>query len=162
MAATTGADAAAEEREFELERLALAGFVDLLAKEQHALAGNDADALEPLSAEKLRRLDQLGRHAERRNERLRHAGHSPDAQGMRDWLAARTSSPGIAAAWERVIDLARKAREQNELNGRLLTLHMQRTSRQLEFLNRMSSNEPVYEADGVARSAVHRRSLGEA
>lgn len=162
MAVATRANAAIEEREFELERLAIAGFIDVLAKEQHALANHQVDALGALAAEKLWRLDQLGRHAERRSAWLRSAGHSLDAEGMRGWLASRAAFPEVASAWARVAELARKAREQNELNGWLLTLHMQRTRRQLQFLNRMASNEPVYEADGVARSAVRQRSLGEA
>lgn len=162
MASVARADVAIEERELELERLAIAGFIEVLRKEQDALSLNGVDALEALAAEKLARLELLTRYAEQRNTRLRAAGHSPDVAGMRAWLAARAAHPGIAKAWARVGELAREARDQNEINGWLVALQMQRTQRQLAFLNRAASNEPTYAADGVARSAVRQRSLGEA
>jgi len=156
------AQAAHEERELELERNAIAGFIGVLVKERQVLSGTGMDALDALANDKLRRLDQLARHAERRDAWLRGAGHTLDARGMHAWLVSRASFPGIASSWARVVELAREAREQNELNGWLVTLQMQRTRRQLEFLNRMASNEPIYEADGVPRSAARQRLLGEA
>jgi flagellar biosynthesis/type III secretory pathway chaperone len=162
MASVARADIAIEERELELERLAIAGFIDVLRKEQDALALNEADALEALAAEKLTRLELLTRHSEQRNTRLRAAGHTPDAAGMGAWLAARAAFPGIAKAWARVGELAREARDQNEINGWLVALQVQRTQRQLAFLHKAASNEPTYAADGVARPAFRPRSLGEA
>lgn len=162
MGTVARADVAIEERELELERLAIAGFVELLVKEQDALSLNEADALEAIAAEKLRRLELLARHAEQRNQRLRAAGYSPDLPGMQAWLAERAAYPAVAAAWSRVAAIAREARDQNEVNGWLVAMQMQRTQRQLAFLHRAASNEPMYAADGVERAAFRQRSLGEA
>jgi flagellar biosynthesis/type III secretory pathway chaperone len=162
MTSVARADVVIEERELELEKLAIAGLLELLNKEQSALAGNEVDALEALATEKLGRLAQLTRYSEQRNARLRAAGHSPDLAGMQAWLAARSDYPAIANAWARVGGLAREARDQNEINGFMVAMQLQRTQRQLAFLNRVASNEPIYASDGVARSAVRQRSLGEA
>ena len=162
MTSVARADVVIEERELELEKLAIAGLLELLNKEQSALAGNEVDALEALATEKLGRLAQLTRYSEQRNARLRAAGHSPDLAGMQAWLSARSDYPAIANAWARVGGLAREARDQNEINGFMVAMQLQRTQRQLAFLNRVASNEPIYASDGVARSAVRQRSLGEA
>ena len=42
------------------------------------------------------------------------------------------------------------------------SINLQRTRRQLAFLNCAASNEPVYTASGLASSGILRRSLGEA
>lgn len=156
------ADVVIEERELEQERLAIAAFLELLQKEQSALAGSEVEALEALATEKIARLTELTRYAEQRNTRLKAAGHSPDQAGMQAWLASRAGHPAIANAWAQVGELAREARDQNEINGFMVAMQLQRTQRQLAFLNRVASNEPTYAADGVARSAVRQRSLGEA
>ena len=156
------ADVVIEERELELERLTIESFLELLVKEQHALADNNVDMLESLAADKLARLDHLTRYADQRNNRLRRAGRTADLAGMRTWLAERSDYPAIANAWARVGKVAREARDQNEINGFMVALQLQRTRRQLAFLNRVASNEPMYAADGVIRPAVRQRSLGEA
>lgn len=156
------AAAAAEERELELERLAIAGFVEVLRREQLALAENEVDALEALAVDKLRWIDSLTRFADQRNARLRAAGHSADFAGMNAWLQQHAAYPAVGSAWARVAALAREARDQNEVNGLLLAMQMQRTQRQLAFLSKAASNEPVYSADGVSRSSLSKRSLGEA
>lgn len=156
------AEAQMEEHALELERLAIAGFIEILGREQRALTAHDLDAVDALAPEKARQLDQLTKFSEQRGGRLRAAGCSPDAQGMRAWLEAHAGCPGVRSAWERLAETAERARDQNEVNGWVVALQMQRTQRQLAFLNRMASNEPTYSADGVARSALRQRSLGEA
>lgn len=156
------ADTLVEQRELEHEGQAIAEFIRILTQEQIALKSFDIDAVNDLSIEKARQLGVLGRHAEIRNQRLRSAGCSQDAEGMRAWLAERISCPGIIAAWTRVAELAREAQGQNEINGWLVSIQMQRNGRQLEFLNKMASNEPIYSAEGLAHASVRQRSLGEA
>ena len=162
MSTLARADVVIEERELELERLAIAGFLELLRKEAHALAENGVDTLEALATDKLARLEQLTRFAQQRNTRLRSAGYTADVAGMQAWLAQRAAYPAIANAWAMVGELAREARDQNEINGLMVAMKLQRTQRQLAFLNRAASNEPMYASDGVTCSAVRQRSLGEA
>ncbi|NBS58604.1 MAG: flagellar protein FlgN [Betaproteobacteria bacterium] len=104
----------------------------------------------------------MTRFAQQRNTRLRSAGYTADVAGMQAWLAQRAAYPAIANAWAMVGELAREARDQNEINGLMVAMKLQRTQRQLAFLNRAASNEPMYASDGVTCSAVRQRSLGEA
>jgi len=150
------------ERELQLEAIAIAEFIDTLAREQRALAEHRVELVSDLAGEKSGKLAVLSRFAAQRANQLKAGGYKQDAAGMRAWLAAHAAFPRVAAEWERVTGLARKAKEQNEINGWLISINLQRAQRQLAFLNSAASNEPVYAADGLARSAVLRRSLGEA
>ena len=155
-------EAQAAVHELDLEGLAIAAFLELLDRERSALAGGRMDEVSDLAAEKEGAVAALSRYGEQRGDRLRRAGYRLDADGMRAWLAALAWFPEVASAWGRVSELARDARDRNRTNGMLVALQMQRTQRQLAFLNRAASNEPTYSADGVARSPVRQRSLGEA
>lgn len=156
------ADAEAVQRELALEASALARFVELLGREQGALRDQGIEEMNGLVADKSRGLEELSLHTAQRERRLKTAGFATDAAGMRAWLARYASTPAIAGGWSRVTALAEQARQENEINGRLVSIQMQRTGRQLDFLNRMALNEPTYCADGVARADVRMRSLGEA
>lgn len=160
--ATVAGGALADERELRLEGDALADFIDMLAREQRALAEQRIDAVSGLAAEKAARLAALNGFASRRATRMKAAGCAPHAAGLRGWLNAREGAGEAARQWARVTDLARQARAQNDINGRLIAAGLQRTARQLAFLNKAASNQPVYAADGLARAPVLRRSLGEA
>lgn len=150
------------ERVLQQEGRAIGEFIQLLAREQRALAEHRLDSINDFASEKAARLAVLAGFAGKRAEQMRTAGHGADADGLRAWLAAFAAVPGVAREWARVTDLARRARELNEDNGRLIASGLQRTQRLLAFLNKAASNEPVYAADGLARSSVLRRSLGEA
>jgi len=154
--------ALATARDFEDEARALSAFIEILESEQTALAENRIDEVNGLAGAKARHLAVLTRHSEKRAARLEAAGISPDAEGARAWLAGLPENSGASAAWERVTELARRARDLNQANGWVVSLQMQRIRRQLAFLAKASSNHPVYSADGVARLAMRSRSLGEA
>lgn len=150
------------ERALQLEAEAIAGFIETLLREQGALAEQSLESLVDLAAEKAARLATLGRFAMQRTASLRAAGCGEDAQGLRAWLAVHAGLPGVALEWARLGELAREARAQNEINGRLIASGLQRAERLLAFLHKAASNEPVYAANGLARSSLPQRSLGEA
>ena len=150
------------ERELRHEAQAVTDFIETLGHEQRALAEHRVDALNELAAEKAARLTALSGFAARRSSQLKAAGYKQDAEGMRAWLATLADFPRVAFEWGRVNELMRQARGENEINGWLIAITLQRTQRQLAFLNSAASNEPVYCADGLARPSVLRRSLGEA
>ena len=156
------AGAAVAERGLQHEAQAVTDFIETLGHEQRALAEHRVDALNGLAAEKAARLAALSGFAARRSGGLKAAGYKHDAEGMRSWLATLADYPRVAFEWGRVNELVRQARKMNEINGWLIAISLQRTQRQLAFLNTAASNQPVYCADGRACSAVLRRSLGEA
>jgi flagellar biosynthesis/type III secretory pathway chaperone len=149
-------------RELELEAVEIASFIALLGREQAALTAQRVEEVEEIAAAKSRRVAMLSRFGDNRSAVLKAGGHSEDAAGMREWVARQAAFPEVASAWAKVSELARQARDQNEVNGWLAALQMQRAQRQLAFLNSAASNEPMYSADGATRATFRQRSLGEA
>lgn len=108
------------------EEALLRAFVDLLEREERALAQGDAEAVAALAADKARHLGRL-------------AALDP----------APAADPALRALRER-------ARLANERNGRLIALRLSRVSERLEALAGGEAPGSAYGADGLARFAPAR------
>jgi len=150
------------EREIELEERELARLVELLADEQRVLARRDDELLLGIAAEKSKQLASLERLSARRNQFLKRHGLRADHEGMLAWTAAHPERADAARAWSRVEDLARAARETNDVNGGLIADELQRFQRRLAFLNAAASNDATYTPGGYTRPIPPQRTLGEA
>jgi flagella synthesis protein FlgN len=150
------------EREIELEERELSRLVDLLADEQRVLTRRDDELLLGIAAEKAKQLSSLERLAARRNQFLKQRGLRPDHAGMLAWTASHPERAGAARAWARVEDLARTARDSNDVNGGLIADELQRFNRRLSFLNAAASNDATYTPGGYTRPIPPQRTLGEA
>ncbi|HMX15959.1 MAG TPA: flagellar protein FlgN [Rhodocyclaceae bacterium] len=138
----------------------LAGFVALLEEEQGLLIGGNADALPSLVERKNAQAAILARLAGDRGARLRAAGCTQDGEGMARWLAGDSAG---RAAWEDLLPLAGRARELNELNGKLIADRLQRNQQALEALLPASRTQAaLYGPDGQTAVPGGGRSLGSA
>lgn len=120
----------------------LAAFVDLLESEAAALAGNQADALEPLTA----RREQTNRRLAESWRNLT-AGLGEPATATLESLRPR----GLAAApeaWRQVEELARQAERMNRLNSRLIDEQLRRTQTAVQVLRDAAGGRALYGADG--------------
>ncbi|HUN69897.1 MAG TPA: flagellar protein FlgN [Burkholderiales bacterium] len=150
------------EREIELEERELARLVELLADEQRVLARHEDELLLGIAAEKAKHLASLERLSARRNQFLKRNGLRADHDGMLAWTAAHPERPSAARGWARIEELARAARDCNDINGSLIAAELQRFQRQLAFLNAAASNDATYSPGGYTCAAAPQRTLGEA
>jgi len=122
---------------------ALARVLELLGDEQQALLSRDASSLELVTASKsqaLARSDEL----EQQRRSL-----APSLSDM-ERLAADES---IARLWEKLLEMTRQCREQNDANGRLIRRQQQRVESALGLLcgKPTTENADLYGPDGEQR-----------
>ena len=135
------------------ELLAFKQFHSLLLTEQDALVTGDTDRLLALAQQKNQKVIELTQLADSRNTYLsQHAGSAQENR-MEAWLTslAPTEQAGVAKIWGELIELARNAKIQNQLNGQLIQTRLANNQQALKVLlsaNVTSSN--LYGKDGQA------------
>jgi flagella synthesis protein FlgN len=148
------------------ELATLREFVQLLQKEQEALADGDIDALMPLSTKKTSLSVRLGQFSEQRHEILAAAAFSRDRAGMEDWLARLTQNSSTALTsrneWEDLLALAAEARALNETNGKLIGTRLQHNQQALNALLAAGNQAALYGPDGQTRTGGSGRLFGSA
>ncbi|HRQ58847.1 MAG TPA: flagellar protein FlgN, partial [Azoarcus taiwanensis] len=115
----------------ESEAALLRNFLELLSREESLLVAGETDALLALTKEKTELYHLLQRQHDTRARILGQAGLENNAEGIRKVCAAL---PGALATWDRILSLAAEARARNELNGKLITEHMQHNQAALSVL----------------------------
>lgn len=123
-------------------------FVELLVCEARLLGNSqiDGEQLNALAAEKqalLSTLDQLETQRRTAQQRL---GYGDDKAGAE--RAARDA--GCSAAWQHLLDQARRARELNEMNGSHIRNRMECNQRIINFLHE-AAGKGLYGPDGQSR-----------
>lgn len=101
------------------EQQLLASLVELLQQEQQLLVAADADALAALTPQKSKQVQELAALSAERHRALGAAGFEAAEAGMAPWLDAHGDREA-RAAWERMLELTRQAKELNRLNGTLI------------------------------------------
>lgn len=123
-------------------------FIECLTAEQEALKVGDVETLTGINTRKPGLADQLNRLEDERNAVLKQAGLSADRQGVAGWLARNRQDRAAAQAWDRLMKLAGKARELNNLNGQLIAIRMQATNQALATLTQQAQRSTLYGRDG--------------
>lgn len=142
---------------------AVEGFLNVLKQEEAALVAADLDKLLVLVARKGECSTALNALVERRENAQRASGKPPGRAGMDAWVASLGGSSGEAAKWwAKLLALAERARSQNEINGKLITLHFQHNQRALATLMAEANRAMTYSADGHQHSGGIGRLLGSA
>ncbi|MDJ0927306.1 MAG: flagellar protein FlgN [Gammaproteobacteria bacterium] len=117
---------------------ALEKVLETLDHEREALMNRDAAALELITKEK---QEALAKADELEQQRLALA---PDLNAM-ELLAA---TPDVAPRWEKLLDLTRRCREQNDTNGRMIRRQARRVESTLQLMRGQPGNAGVYGPDG--------------
>lgn len=123
-------------------------FISLLEKEQACLVEGQTETLPQIAEEKSRVAEQLSGVGNERNRLLAEEGLAGGPSGIEAWCARHPQEKSIAATWAEVLDKARRAKGLNQLNGNLITLRMQHTTRALEALRSASRPLDLYGPDG--------------
>lgn len=141
----------------------LDALVALMKQEQQSLVTLDADELASLTTQKNALLASLSNLSQQRHAALRAAGCEGSEAGMEPWLAAGDHG-GVREQWQRMLDVAREAKELNRVNGMLITKQLAHNQGVLNAL-RTPTNAPtgaIYGASGqtVGLGASRRYVVG--
>lgn len=132
--------AAITEKEIKL----ISALVSFLDQEQDALKNADTAALPGIAAEKLKLIEQLNIHESYRGKLLGCSGIEGIRSAMEHWLDSHPGDKPTKANWEKLLDLARKAKQAHELNSRLIGMHLQQNTELLSALTRQSPGNLLY------------------
>ncbi len=143
----------------EAEETQMRQFLALLEREESLLVAGETDALIALSKEKSEQYHQLQRHHATRATLLAREGLENTDTAIRTLCQ---SLPELLGRWDRILTLARDARARNEINGKLITEHMQHNQAALSVLLSAANQPQLYDAEGVARPTGRGRHLGSA
>lgn len=127
-------------------------FCLLLEQEREALARLDQNLLDDLISRKQMLCEHLACLAEERQ-----ALTGPDAAA-----GLLRVAPELAGEWQRLLTLARQARELNQLNGTLIEARLQHNQNAMAILQLGDSMAATYDADGLSRAGGAARHLGKA
>ena len=136
-------------------------FIGLLQREQELLKQGDTDALLPLIETKTQLADRLATFARARETYLARQGFPAGRPGMESWLQ-RHGSDAQRQSWHALLQLAQEARDLNELNGKLIGLHMQHNQQAFTALMNATNRAMTYGPDGQQQAGLGGRILGTA
>lgn len=143
----------------EAEAIQLREFIALLEREESLLVAGDTDALLALTQDKNERYRRLQRLSDDRALLLGRLGRTPSDAAIREICA---NLPRVLARWDEVIELASKARDRNDLNGKLIVERMAHNQAALSVLLTAADQPPLYDAEGHSRPIGGGRMLGSA
>jgi flagella synthesis protein FlgN len=143
----------------EAESSQLKKFLDLLEREEAMLVSGDTDSLHSITKEKNERYRQLQHLHDDRSMLVARFGHGKSDAAIRSICA---KLPKALARWDEVLSLASRAQERNQLNGQLITSHMQHNQTALSVLLSAADHPQLYDAGGHSRPSGGGRMLGSA
>jgi flagella synthesis protein FlgN len=139
----------------------LGEFVALLQREQELLKNGDTETLLPLIETKTRLANGLTALSQARENHLARLGLAGGRVGMDAWLA-RHGDDRLKATWQDLLQLAGEARSLNELNGKLIGLHMRHNHQAFTALMGATDRAMTYGPDGQQQTGLGGRILGKA
>jgi flagellar biosynthesis/type III secretory pathway chaperone len=139
-------------------------FLAVITTERRLLVAGDIDHLPGISEEKSALATRLADLETQRNATLVAAGFGAGRTGVDAWLASipATSSRSPQNVWQVCLALAAEARRENEVNGKLIGVHLQQNQQVLDSLLGEVSGTNTYGADGQRRTVSGGRPLGRA
>ena len=132
----------------EREIALISRFVSLLQQEQETLKHARIAELPALTAEKSALVEQLNTLE---GERLLAIGVKPNERAplaMEAWLKNNPGERLVAERWQKLLELARQAKNTHLINARLLDMHARQTTELLAALTRQAENPALYGASG--------------
>ncbi len=143
---------------------ALKEFLAAVTDERHCLVKGDTSQLPAIAEKKSALAIRLSDLDTRRDAALGAAGLGSGRAGVEAWIAGRPAGlrPTAQKSWQNYMDLAIKARDENELNGKLIAAHLQQNQQALNALLGNPVEGGTYGADGQRSTSASRRPLGSA
>lgn len=157
--ALTAIDTLLEQTVTDLKR-----FIDIITAERSALISGDVDQLPAIAGEKSALATRIAVLESQRDASLGAAGFGAGLKGVNAWLAANpaASAGSPRNVWKLYLDLAGKAKRDNEINGKLIAAGLQQNQQALDALLGKAADAGTYGADGQRQTGAGRRPLGSA
>jgi flagella synthesis protein FlgN len=142
----------------------LTAFLAAIEAERQCLNDSDSGALPDITNRKAALAAQLASIDTRRDTALAAAGFSPGRAGIEAWLASLPGASGktFRATWQSILELAARAKSENEINGNLIATRLQFNQQALGVLLGDTADSNTYGADGQRSTKAGRRNLGSA
>lgn len=132
-----------------VENAAWQALLNVMNKEEQALADGNADQLPALNASKLQQLQTLNNLVRARNEELAAEGLTPDHAGMDAWLTQH-GDPEHHVRWQRLLNLEHEAQALNQRIGVLIDLRLNSTRQALNVLIHSTKQGGLYDQAGMS------------
>ncbi|SDN88008.1 flagella synthesis protein FlgN [Halomonas shengliensis] len=122
----------------------------LLSQEQELLLAGQVEGrvLEQVAGDKQALLESLEATEKSRLSVQRRLGYAADAEGSRQAAV----DAGCLEAWQKLLELAQQTAQQNQRNGRLISVRSQHNRQMLDYLQSIVEARP-YTAKGRPRGA---------
>ncbi|MFQ5469354.1 MAG: flagella synthesis protein FlgN [Gammaproteobacteria bacterium] len=139
--------------------------LDILKREYAALTSNNTDAIEQVIERKVETINQLEKLGTLRMGIINKAGFSPDKNGIVNFIKGRDPHIGktLYQCWQQLLDLGRKCKMQNEVNGTIIQASYMFTQRALGILHgQLPGDELRYGPDGKTHNGNQSSALAKA
>lgn len=137
-------------------------FIVLLNQEQAALKAVTPDALAAINAEKLALVGRLNNIGAERARLADLSGTASDAEKMQRWLAQHPEEEKAASLWINLLTLAKEAKTLHELNGKLLSMHLQQTTDAIAAMTQQRQEHSLYGCNGQSSISTGSRIVDSA
>lgn len=144
------------------ETEAVSRFILVLGREQEALKSVSPELLSQINSEKLLLVDQLNQLGVERSQLADLAGTATDRSKMAAWLQQHPQETQSAVLWVKLLKLAQEAKELHELNGQLISLHLQRTTDSISVLTQQHKEHSLYGSNGQSSANTGSRIVDSA
>ena len=134
----------------------------LLDREYTAITEKDFTTFEQTIAEKALTVEQLDLLEQERAALIESVGHKPGPEGILYFLQWCDPTQIITPAWQQLLTLVGKCRDQNLRNHHLIELCSRRTRETLHVLRGEDPHSDLYQADGETDSGHENRTLARA
>lgn len=132
----------------------------LLLTEQQHLERGEAWALPELTESKQNLTAEMDRRYAQRGPQLRELGLPSTMVGMREWMYRKQSTSlkaDFERHWNQFLTLINEIKQLNQMNGRLIEMHLQQIESRLKNLSKASAADQVYGADGLTGLSQNSR-----
>ena len=147
------------------DTLSCEALLALLTEEREALKSRNMDELERILTEKTRHLQELEQSAEQRNTMAGTLKNQHDQHEEPDsWkkMLAELNNDGLSTSWEKLKELLKLCKLENEINGKLLARNHQIYARMLELVCGKVSAPTLYDSRGSSSASGSSNIVGEA
>jgi len=125
-------------------------FLEILRKEREILTRGQINDLDQIVADKTKILDELETINEQRSQYLLSHGYHKNKAGMQQWLNEQPFVSTLHELWDQLITLAKQAKQENQTNGRAISLQLEYNQRSYVALHSAAGNISLYGSKGQA------------
>lgn len=123
-------------------------FLEILHQEREILTRGEINDLDKIVTDKIKIIDELEAINEQRSAYLLSHGCHKNKTCMRQWLDEQPFGSKLHELWDQLIILAKQAKQENQTNGRAISLQLQYNQRAYFALQSAAGNISLYGPKG--------------